>query len=185
MSNPRIISGVARGMRILPVPGDTTRPITDRVKESLFNIIGTDIVDSTFLDLFGGTGSVGIEALSRGAKDCTFLDLAPLAVKTIKQNLSSTRLENNAMVKQMDAFQFLKTNPDRKFNYIYVAPPQYKQMWIKSLECIDLSINLLSDDGWVIVQINPVELVDISLNNLVEFDRRKYGSTILLFYSRS
>ena len=185
MSQPRIIAGTARGIRIDSVPGDTTRPITDRVKESLFNIIGGDVVDSTFLDLFGGTGSVGIEALSRGARYCQFLDLAPQAIKTIKKNLESTHLAEKARVRQIDAFQFLRLPPVEKYDYIYVAPPQYKGMWVKAIELIDANHQLLSTDSWVIVQINPVELLETSLSNLVEFDRRKYGSTVLLFYTKS
>ena len=98
MSNPRIISGKARGMRLRPVPGDITRPITDRVKESLFNIINVDIQGASWLDLFGGTGSVGIEALSRGAGYVRFIDLNRSAIQTIKDNLVSTRLELNAHV---------------------------------------------------------------------------------------
>jgi 16S rRNA (guanine(966)-N(2))-methyltransferase RsmD len=184
MSQPRIISGSARGIRLDSVPGDTTRPITDRVKEALFNIIGPDIIDSSFLDLFGGTGSVGIEALSRGAKKCLFLDLAPQANITIKKNLERTRLSKNGAVRQMDAFHFLANPVENSFDYIYIAPPQYKGMWIKALELINKNPQLISEDGWVIVQIDPVELTDILLENLVEFDRRKYGSTLLLFYSK-
>lgn len=183
MSNPRIIAGTARGIRLTPVPGDTTRPITDRVKESLFNIIGPDINDASFLDLFGGTGSVGIEALSRGAKSCLFLDLAPQAVKIIKQNLLATHLDSKGKVRQMDAFQFLRSVTASPFDYIYIAPPQYKELWTISLKLVDEKISLVSEDGWVIVQIDPVELVDVDLVNLVEFDRRRYGSTILLFFS--
>jgi 16S rRNA (guanine(966)-N(2))-methyltransferase RsmD len=184
MAQPRIIGGKARGIRITSVPGDTTRPITDRVKEALFNIIGPDIVDSNFLDLFGGTGSVGIEALSRGAKSCTFLDFAPQAVRVIKQNLATTHLEGNAFVRQGDAFQFLRASPQNIFDYIYIAPPQYKKLWIDAILLLDDNLNLLSEDGWVIVQIDPVEDTEIKLVNLVEFDRRRYGSTLLLFYSR-
>ncbi|HTX78813.1 MAG TPA: RsmD family RNA methyltransferase, partial [Longilinea sp.] len=84
MSKPRIISGTAKGLILQDVPGDITRPITDRVKESLFNIIGADIEGTAFLDLFGGTGSVGIEALSRGAKLTRFIDLNRTAVNVIK-----------------------------------------------------------------------------------------------------
>ena len=84
MSTPRIISGKARGIRLKMVPGDITRPITDMVKEALFNILGPDIEDASLLDLFGGTGSVGIEALSRGAAFCRFIDLHRAAVEVIK-----------------------------------------------------------------------------------------------------
>lgn len=123
MSNPRIIAGTARGLRLQPVPGDITRPITDRVKEALFNILGIDIHGAVFLDLFGGTGSVGIEALSRGAGFVRFIDIHSTAVQTIKSNLKHTHLEENAQVITQDAFSHLQQAPDRKFDYIYIAPP--------------------------------------------------------------
>lgn len=185
MSQPRIISGKARGMRLQDVPGDITRPITDRVKEAVFNIFSSDILDANFLDLFGGTGSVGIEALSRGARSVTFVDLNLAAINVIKANLKSTRLETTAHVVQMDAFRFLESPQTEKYEYIYIAPPQYKEMWIKALEIVDNRLDLLTEDGWVIVQIHPVELKEVTLNNLHEFDRREYGSTLLLFYARN
>lgn len=182
MSNPRIISGTARGKRIQPVPGDITRPITDRVKEAVFNIISADIVDANFLDLFGGTGSVGIEALSRGAKTATFIDLHSQAAATIKNNLRATHLEAGAIVHQMDAFRYISGPVTQKFDYIYIAPPQYKQMWLTALHLVDDRKDWLVDDGWVIVQIHPVELENVVLENLIQFDQRKYGSTLVLFY---
>lgn len=185
MSQPRIISGKARGIRLQDVPGDITRPITDRVKEAVFNIFSSDILDATFLDLFGGTGSVGIEALSRGARAVTFVDLNLAAINVIKSNLKTTRLETNAHVHQMDAFRFLESPQIEKYDYIYIAPPQYKEMWIKALSLVDQNLDLLSEDGWVVVQIHPVELAEVSLINLHEFDRREYGSTLLLFYARN
>ena len=184
MGSPRIISGTAKGTRIQSVPGDTTRPITDRVKEALFNILSVDIVDGNFLDLFGGTGSVGIEALSRGAKSATFLDLHSQAVNTIKHNLEITHLEKKAKVHQMDAFKFISSPATQKYDYIYIAPPQYKQMWITALQLIDQHLDWLIEDGWVIVQIHPVELEEVALNNLIEFDRRQYGSTVVIFYEQ-
>ncbi|MCX6054432.1 MAG: 16S rRNA (guanine(966)-N(2))-methyltransferase RsmD [Chloroflexi bacterium] len=184
MSKPRIISGKAKGIRIQDVPGQSTRPITDRVKEAFFNILSVDIVDSNFLDLFGGTGSVGIESLSRGAKSCTFVELNSFAIKTIKNNLETTKLIAGATVFQMDAFRYLATPKPIPFDYIYIAPPQYKQMWKKALELLDQNIDCLSEDGWVIIQIHPIEFEEIFLTNLLEFDRREYGSTLLQFYSR-
>ena len=182
MSSPRIISGTARGIRLQSVPGDITRPITDRVKEALFNIISADILGSNFLDLFGGTGSVGIEALSRGAEAATFIDLHSQAVNTLRNNLKTTHVEAKAIVHQMDAFRYLSGPASPKFDYIYIAPPQYKQMWLKALHLVDSRLDWLVSDGWVIVQIHPVELEEVSLEHLVEFDRRQYGSTLLLFY---
>lgn len=185
MGQPRIISGKARGIRLQDVPGDITRPITDRVKEAVFNIFSSDILDSNFLDLFGGTGSVGIEALSRGARSVTFVDLNTPAINVIKANLKTTRLETNAHVHQMDAFRFLESPHNDKFEYIYIAPPQYKEMWIKALQMVDQRLDLLTEDGWAIVQIHPVELADVNLSNLHEFERREYGSTLVLFYARN
>ncbi len=182
MPNPRIIAGKARGMRLQAVPGDITRPITDRVKEALFNIIGADINASALLDLFGGTGSVGIEALSRGAQFVRFIDLNRAAVSTIQKNLSSTRLAQSAEVIQSDAFSYLRQKPDRQFEYIYIAPPQYKELWQLTLEVLDQNPGWLAPDAWVVVQIDPVEYRQLDFTHFHEFDQRRYGSTFLVFY---
>ena len=185
MSNPRIISGKAKGMRLQGVPGDITRPITDRVKEALFNILGAEIEGAALLDLFAGTGSVGIEALSRGAGFVRLNDLHRQAVATIRNNLKHTRLEANAEVTQLDALNLLRQPPDRFFDYIYIAPPQYKGLWKKALQTLDKHPGWLAADAWVIVQIDPVEYEPVELFNLVEFERRRYGNTLLVFYERS
>jgi len=183
LSKPRIISGTAKGLVLQDVPGDITRPITDRVKESLFNIISADIEGTSILDLFGGTGSVGIEALSRGAEFARFIDLNRAAVYVIKANLQRSKLANKAEVVQSDAFDYLNRPPDRKFEYVYIAPPQYKEMWSKALERLDQTIGWLTPDAWVIVQIAPLEYQVVATTHLKEFDQRKYGSTLLIFYS--
>ena len=182
MSNPRIIGGSAKGIRLDAVPGDITRPITDRVKEALFNIIGADILNSSFLDLFGGTGSVGIEAISRGATFARIIEISPRAVKVIQNNLIKTRLASHAEILCMDAMRYLKSVPQNQFDYVYIAPPQYKKMWIKTLQTLDEFHLHISSDGWVIVQIDPNEEETLQLIHLKLFDQRKYGSTLLLFY---
>lgn len=184
MGNPRIIAGKARGIRLYDVPGEITRPITDRVKEALFNILGADIFDAAFLDLFGGTGSVGIEALSRGAKFARIIDIHRPAINTIQKNLKITRLEANAEVIQSDAFVYLKQRPDRQFEYIYIAPPQYKELWLRALEIIDQNPGWLTTDAWIIAQIDPVEKKATRFVHLEEFDQRRYGSTLLMFYQQ-
>ncbi len=184
MSGLRVISGIARGRRLRSVPGDSTRPITDRTKESLFNIIGRDINGATFLDLFAGTGSVGIEALSRGAKYVLFIDNNQKAIRTIKENLAHTGLERGAEVRRIDAFRLIKEIADQTYDYIYIAPPQYKDLWKKALLTLDIYPDWLSDDAWIIVQIDPIEYDTIRLNHLIEFDQRRYGSTLLVFYKR-
>jgi len=183
LTTPRIIAGSARGIRLQMVPGDITRPITDMVKEALFNILGQDDVrDSTWLDLFGGTGSVGIEALSRGAKHARFIDLHRPAATTIQANLTKTRLSDQAEVIQADAFSVLRRRPDRTFDYIYIAPPQYKDLWKRALSELDANPGWLQPDTWVIVQIDPLEYEVQTLSHLSEFEQRKYGNTLLVFY---
>ncbi|NLW72625.1 MAG: 16S rRNA (guanine(966)-N(2))-methyltransferase RsmD [Chloroflexi bacterium] len=180
----RVIGGNARGMRLKTVPGDTTRPITDIVKEALFNILGSEILENNILDLFGGTGAVGIEALSRGAKFVTFLDKSQQAIQTIHSNLATTRFTGQAKVIRADAFTFLVTNTGA-YDLIYIAPPQYKEMWQRAMTLIDGRPKLLTEDGQIIVQINPIEWVEKTYLNLREFDRRKYGDTLLVFFERS
>lgn len=185
MKSLRVISGTARGQRLRSVPGDKTRPITDRVKEALFNIIGSDIVSASLLDLFAGTGAVGIEALSRGAEYVRFVDTQTQAIRTIKANLIQTNLSENTIVIRQDAFKLLASTPDRAYDYIYVAPPQYKGLWSKSMHLLEQNIEWLDKDGWGIIQIDPIEYQEIQLSNLVEFDQRRYGSTQLIFFKRS
>jgi 16S rRNA (guanine(966)-N(2))-methyltransferase RsmD len=174
VSELRIIGGKARGRKIHSVPGETTRPITDKVKEALFNIIGPDIHGATLLDLFAGTGSVGIEALSRGAEYVCFVERNRQPITIIHENLKSTGLEEGAVVSHTDAFTMLERPINHIYDYVYIAPPQYKNMWIKAIQTLDTHIGWLSEDAWVIVQIHPIEYMPISedmpIQNLVEFD---------------
>lgn len=180
----RVIAGKAKGRRLKSVPGDTTRPITDRVKEALFNIIAGDVLDSNWWDLFAGTGAVGIEALSRGASFVRFSDSNRAPIETIKSNIEHCGFASQAEVRRGDAFTFLASPPDKTFEYIYIAPPQYKEMWVKALELTDKNIDWLADDGWVIAQIAPKEYKSLTLENLEEFEQRRYGSTLLVFFER-
>jgi 16S rRNA (guanine966-N2)-methyltransferase len=184
MSGLRVISGKARGRRLRTVPGDATRPITDRAKESLFNILGPDIAGATVLDMFAGTGSVGIEALSRGARCVRFIDQQRQAIETIRANLVVTGLEQDAEVLRQDAFAALAREADCSFDYVFIAPPQYKELWKRALLALDGRPDWLAGDAWVIVQIHPVEYLALELQNLSEFDQRRYGSVLFVFYER-
>ena len=177
----RVISGSAKGRNLQSVPGDSTRPITDRVKEALFNIFGADIVDARFLDLFGGTGGVGIEALSRGAAHAVFIEKNRKAQETIKANLLLTRLSDRAEIVRGDAFAYLRNVP-QPFHYIYIAPPQYQRLWIDALSLLDEQPGWLADDGEIIVQIHPKEYEAAPLEHFEEIEQRQYGSTLLVFY---
>jgi 16S rRNA (guanine(966)-N(2))-methyltransferase RsmD len=179
----RVIAGTAKGRKLKMVPGAGTRPITDRVKENLFNLIQWEVPDSRFLDLFAGTGSVGIEALSRGAAEVVFLDTARAAISVIHDNLTHCQLNEFAHVIRTDAFVFLANDPKEPFDLIYIAPPQYKEMWSDALLALDRRPGWLASEGLAIAQVHPKEYRELSLTNLEVVDRRVYGSTTLCFYA--
>ena len=182
----RVISGSAKGRRLKSVPGDSTRPILDRVKESLFNIVRDDIPDARWLDLFAGTGQIGIEALSRGAAEVVFTDNVKKAIKTIYANLKHTQLTEGAEVRLTDAFAYLesiKSGYQQPFDLIYVAPPQYIDLWVQVMNLLDSQpAAFLHKDGQIVVQIDPSEYQPLELQHLSVVDQRKYGRTLLCFY---
>jgi 16S rRNA (guanine966-N2)-methyltransferase len=177
----RVIAGSAKGTPLQAVPGSGTRPISDRVKESLFNILGAEVEGARVLDLFAGTGSVGIEALSRGAEEATFVEKHPKAASVIRANLQRTHLQGRATVVQNDVFRFL-AGPPTPFDLVYIAPPQYQGLWLRALLAIDASPGWLDAAGLVVVQIFPKELEAAPLTTLRAADQRQYGSTLLSFY---
>lgn len=179
----RVISGCAKGIKLASVPGKSTRPITDQVKEALFNILGPSIIGTRFLDLFGGTGAVGIEALSRDADHAVFLDNNYRAYKVILHNLQTTKLDPYGTVMKKDAFVYLGEVPGEAFDFIYIAPPQYKELWHKAMLALDNNPGWLAEDGIVIVQIHPKEWIeDRDYAKFIEFDKRNYGDTTLIFF---
>jgi 16S rRNA (guanine966-N2)-methyltransferase len=183
----RVIAGLAKGRKLKLVPGESTRPIMDRVKEALFSIIGRGIYESNFLDLFGGTGSVGIEALSRGAQRAMFIEWSGSAIRTIQDNLKVTKLGDKAIIRRLDALAFIRgPAPADPFDYIYVAPPQYKGIWLEVLKILDENPAWVPDDETdVIVQLDPHEYDDPgAFEHLQLYDQRRYGKTMLLFYTR-
>ncbi|MDQ6659364.1 MAG: 16S rRNA (guanine(966)-N(2))-methyltransferase RsmD [Chloroflexota bacterium] len=197
----RVVTGEAKGRKLKGPPGIGTRPIMGRVKKSLFDILSPRIEDARFLDLFAGTGSVGIEALSRGAASATFLEMNAKVLKVVRENLLLTKFSERAETIHTDAFKFLQAygtretqgtgakqeasgTKKREYDIIYVAPPQYQEMAARALALLDQSL-LVADTGVVIVQIHPKErsgVVAVPLTHLVLTDERRYGSTLLMFY---
>jgi 16S rRNA (guanine(966)-N(2))-methyltransferase RsmD len=178
----KVTTGRAKGRVLKGVPSDVTRPITDRVKQAVFNILADDVKDSRWLDLFAGTGAVGIEALSRGARSVTFVDQDAVAVRTIQENLKTTRLDAGARVIRQNAFKYVAGLPNAVYDFIYVAPPQYKGLWEEALMALDHAPAWLAEDGAIIVQIHPREYHELALTNLERVDQRRYGATLLCFY---
>jgi len=179
----RVISGKARGKKLISLEGMNTRPTLDRVKEALFNIIQFDIIDKNILDLFAGSGAIGIEAISRGAKSVTFCDNSLDAIKIIKTNIENTRSKENAIVLHKDYIAALNilSEEKRKFDIIYLDPP-YKTDFAKNAIEKIIELNLLSKDGIIILETDDTEKIEQITNQEIEiFDKRKYGRAILIF----
>ncbi len=180
----RIIAGSARGMHLFSPPDHKkTRPLTDMARGALFNIIGPDIVDAAFLDLFAGTGAVGIEALSRGAERATLVEKDPKVIKIIHKNLEKVRLQAYANVIHGDVFHYLK-NVSESFDAIFVGPPQYKSLWKKSILTLDETSDCMKDDGLIILQCDPVEYETLMLKHIIPCDQRNYGNVLLTFFNK-
>jgi 16S rRNA (guanine(966)-N(2))-methyltransferase RsmD len=158
----------------------------DRVRTALFDVLSWRVEDTTFLDLFAGTGSVGIEALSRGAAHATFVELSQDMLKIVRENLANTQLADRAELVRGDAFAFLQQAraQGRHFNIIYVAPPQYHGLAARAIADLDAALLTAAGD-LVIVQVHPreqSELDRLALTTLRRYDQRRYGSTLLVFY---
>ncbi len=183
----RVISGSARGRKLKSPKSSETRPIMDRVKTALFDILAPEIMGMRVLDLFAGTGAVGIEALSRGAESATFIERSPEAWRLVRENLALTNLSDRAEVLRADAFAYLQQAAAAgcTFDLVYIAPPQYVNMATQALIQLDAA-PLTEPDGLVIIQIHPqerAELDALTLKRLRRYDERRYGSTLLLFYT--
>ena len=181
----RVVSGSAKGRQLKSPKTAGTRPVMDRVKTALFDILAPRIVGVRFLDLFAGTGGVGIEALSRGASSATFVELSPEIVKLVRENLAITGLTAQADVLRADAFKFLENAaPVQRYDIIYVAPPQYVGLASRAVATLD-ERPLTDPGGLVIVQIHPrerAEIAALALARLRLADERRYGSTLLMFF---
>ncbi len=148
----RVIAGSARRLPLKTLEGLDTRPTTDRIKETLFNMIAPYIYDCDFLDLFSGSGGIAIEALSRGAGHAVLVEKNPKAISCIKENLAFTKLDGNATLMSMDVFAALsRLNGTRKFDYIFMDPPYNQELEKKVLEYLR-EMDLLTEQGIIIIE---------------------------------
>ena len=177
----RVISGTARGTKLNSIESLSTRPTLDRVKEPLFSIIQQYIVDSEVLDLFAGSGALGIESLSRGAKHCSFCDKSPASVRMLKQNIEKTKLTEKATIFIGDYKKYLK-QLNNKFDIIFIDPPYKLNIGVNSIKLI-LEYNLLAKDGIIVLETDEEEREMRELKNIdIEvYDVRKYGRVCLIF----
>ena len=179
----RVIAGKARHIQLKTIEGMDTRPTTDRIKETLFNMINNDIYDSNFLDLYSGSGAIGIEALSRGAKKAVLVELNPKAVSCIKENLNKTKLLDNAVVYQCDVQDAISRldNMGEPFDIIFMDPPYNNLHEKKVLEALRNS-NLVDEYTTIIVEASLETDFDY-LNELgyKVYKRKEYKSNVHMF----
>ncbi|MFZ5643329.1 MAG: 16S rRNA (guanine(966)-N(2))-methyltransferase RsmD [Bacillota bacterium] len=179
----RIIAGSAK-KRVLKVPaGWTGRPTADRVKESLFNILGNSVIGCNFLDLFAGTGNVGIEALSRGALKAVFVEKDRLAATAIRQNIKLTGFENNSKVIIKDVYTSLAELKEMRetFNLVFLDPPYGKGFEIPVINTL-VNLDLLASDGILVAESSKRETMPPEITNIKLIRQERYGDTMLSFY---
>ncbi|MDR7076403.1 16S rRNA (guanine(966)-N(2))-methyltransferase RsmD [Neobacillus niacini] len=181
----RVVSGVCKGRALKAVPGNTTRPTTDKVKEALFNMIGPYFDGGAGLDLFAGSGGLGLEALSRGLDKVIFVDRDVKAIQTIHENIQACKMEQKAEVYRNDADRALKALIKREicFDYIFLDPPYKKQQLISLMQKISEN-RLLNNDGYVICEHgHDVELPETA-GEFSQYKHEKYGIIAITIYSR-
>jgi 16S rRNA (guanine(966)-N(2))-methyltransferase RsmD len=179
----RVISGDKKGFKLKAPKGKDTRPTEDRVKESLFNILGDIDENSIVLDLFSGSGSIGIEFLSRGAKFTYFIDNSNLSINAIRENLIHTNFMGKSKIIKGDSIKIIKAlnRENIKFDYIYIDPPYEGNLIEKSLENISKE-NILNNNAILILEHSKNKAFPSFLYGLEKKDTRNYGDKVLTFY---
>lgn len=176
----RVITGIARGRKLETLPGDdVTRPTTESVKEALFSMIQFEIEDKKVLDLFAGSGQLGIEALSRGARYCIFVESNRLALKVVEDNIAHCGFEDNSRVVLSDALSFLMKKDN--FDIVFLDPPYNKGMIEK---CFEKLLPMMSDGGVIVCETSADENLPESINGWSASRTRRYGKTKLTLYRK-
>lgn len=179
----RVISGQFRGRKLEKLEGMDIRPTSDRVKESLFNMLGARLFDCAFLDLFAGTGGIGIEAYSRGATQVVFIDESAKSIKVLKTNLEKLQIQEQVEVYNTDYINAINklASDNRKFDIIFIDPPYLKGYAQNAL--VQLADNkVLKEDAIVIIEHDIQDKMPESAGNLNMQRQKKYGNTMLSLY---
>lgn len=181
----KVISGILKGRNIEGYNIDGTRPTMDRIKESLFATIQDNVKDSIVLDLFAGSGQLGIEAISNGAKLCYFIDNNKEVIKILNKNISNLNIKSNSKVLLSDWKKSLNefSNQNLKFDLIFVDPPYDYNVYEKILEKVS-TLNLLNENGLIILEHSNLKLKD-SYNNLALYKEKKYGNKSVNIYKNN
>ncbi|MHC5251414.1 16S rRNA (guanine(966)-N(2))-methyltransferase RsmD [Listeria kieliensis] len=179
----RVIAGSRKGHRLKAVPGANTRPTTDKIKEALFSIIGPFFDGEKALDLFAGSGGLGIEALSRGAASCVFIDQAGAAIKTIKENVQACHFEKEAQVFRNDAYKALKLlqKSEQSFDLVFLDPP-YKKQQLEKLLLELCELKLLQNGALIVCEHDKEAELPDEIPHFQKVKTAEYGITILSIY---
>ena len=180
----RIISGTARGTKLYTLEGQATRPTLDRVKESLFNIIQNEIIDSNFLDVFSGSGAIGLEAASRGAKKVILCDKSKDAIKIINKNIEKTHLKEKVELYNVDYKELIKNKIKEKIDIVYIDPPYDSDFAIDAVKLL-IENKLVDEKTLIIIETDQEKRILKQLENeklkIQITDKRKYGRAIIIF----
>lgn len=180
----RIIAGKYKGHHLVPFKGDHLRPTTDRVKEALFNKIQFELEGTMVLDLFSGTGNLGLEAISRGAEKVVFVDESPKSIEILKKNIEKLKVEKGCYeIITLDAFRFLKKAADRKFHFIFIDPPFTQKIAHDAMEALSQTA-IYTPDTFISIESQKKERMETSYGNLERFDFRDYGDKVLSFFKK-
>lgn len=182
----RVIAGIAKRIPLITPPGLSTRPTTDRIKETLFNMLQGELCDCSFLDLFSGSGAIGIEALSRGAADCVFAEKDKKALECIRENLKKTGLESKAQVVPGDIISVLiQLEGKRKFDIVFMDPP-YRQDYEKKVLAYLKNSRLITEDSLIIFEASlETTIEDIEELGFTVEKRKEYKTNQHIFVRRS
>lgn len=176
----RIISGKCKGSLLYSLEGENTRPTLDRVKESVFNILGNVFYEKNVLDLFAGSGALGLETLSRGAKACDFVDMSKDAVNIIKKNIDKCGMKEFSNIYQIDFKDIIKRS-NKKYDFVFLDPPYSKDMGIEAINILD---NITNDDCVVILETDCNDVVPDKIGVFNKYDSRKYGRVVISFFEK-
>jgi len=176
----RVITGAARGVPMATLPGEDVRPTSQRVKEAMFSAIQFEIAGRRVLDAFAGSGQLGIEALSRGAEHCLFLDLDSKALDIVRQNLERSKLIDKAKLMQVDAVQYMRRMADR-YDLILLDPPYGTQVLQTA---IPVAAEQLNDDGILVCEAPALESLPEQCGNVLLHKTYKHGRTKICVYRK-
>lgn len=182
----RIIAGKARGRKLIPPATMETRPTLDRVKEAMFSSIYGYIQDSIVIDVFAGTGSLGLEAASRGAKEVYLIDKSSVTFPLLKENVKNLKFEDFCIPLNMDSYEALNllANKEKVFDLIFIDPPYCKEMIPEAMRIVKEK-NLLKKDGIIVTKIDSIEEIYSGYEDIALIKSKKYGNTTVCYYKYS